>query len=270
MEQLKQALLNTYEWKGAKQKLNGEITQKTIKLVNASKEELQQFFDYSNLMLHNSSASKPGRYTVLCSILDQTNRCNAELLLRWFRNEEKIDQITLSNAIREFTSANKDVIEPKEKLTAQSIASKLPEIFNSVPLTLLEDACLDTLGKFNKKHLTLTFVAKQGINLTPKERAEFTTKVTADKTLKDVIKEQCAIPNTIKIEFKEQGLKYLEFRTIIQMKNDKYSSIPSDQLKLLRDRLLPALHKDVNRHITFWENQKDRIQQVMDSKEETC
>src|SRR5574344_287661 len=107
MGQLKEALLKTYTWKGPKQKVNGETTQTVTKLVNASQEELQKFFKYCNLMLHNTSKNKPGRYSVLCTIVDQINRCNAELLLRWFRNE-KIDQVSLLAAIKEFITNNKE------------------------------------------------------------------------------------------------------------------------------------------------------------------
>ena len=40
----------------------------------------------------------------------------------------------------------------------------------------------------------------------------------------------------------------------------------SDQLKLLSNKLLPSLEKEINKHITFWESQKDKILQVANSK----
>ena len=267
MEQLKEALLKTYVWKGPKQKVNGEIIQVTTKLVDATQEELQQFFQYCNLMLHNTSKNKPGRYPVLCTIIDQLNKCNAELLLRWFRNE-KIDQSSLLIAIRDFVSNNKDVIGPKEKLLAKDIAN-VPNIFSNIPVTLLEDACLDILGKFNKKHITLTFIAKQGIVLTQKEQKELVGTLKSDGTIQsweDVLKQQCSLPDTINIIFKQKGFTYPEFKTMINIKNDKYSAMSSDQLKVLRDKLLPSLEKEVNKHITFWESQKDKIQQIANSK----
>ena len=263
MEQLKEALLKTYTWKGPKQKVNGETTQTITKLVDASQEELQQFFQYCNLMLHNTSKNKPGRYSVLCIIIDQINRCNAELLIRWFRNE-KIDQVSLLTAIKEFIANNKEILGPKEKLIANDIANNIPKVFSNVPVNLLEDACLDILGKFNKKHITLSFIAKQGIALSLKEQNDFSKNTTI--SCSEQIKQECSLPTNIELCFKQKGFTYSEFKTLINIKNDKYSSMSSDQLKLLSNKLLPSLEKEINKHITFWESQKDKILQVANSK----
>ena len=263
MEQLKEALLKTYTWKGPKQKVNGETTQTITKLVDASQEELQQFFQYCNLMLHNTSKNKPGRYSVLCIIIDQINRCNAELLIRWFRNE-KIDQVSLLTAIKEFIANNKEILGPKEKLIANDIANNIPKVFSNVPVNLLEDACLDILGKFNKKHITLSFIAKQGIALNLKEQNDFSKNTTI--SCSEQIKQECSLPTNIELCFKQKGFTYSEFKTLINIKNDKYSSMSSDQLKLLSNKLLPSLEKEINKHITFWESQKDKILQVANSK----
>ena len=40
----------------------------------------------------------------------------------------------------------------------------------------------------------------------------------------------------------------------------------SDQLKLLRDKLLPTLQSNIKKHILFWESQKEKIQEVALSK----
>lgn len=268
MEQLKEALLKTYTWKGPKQKVNGETIQTTTKLIDASQEELQQFFQYCNLMLHNTSKNKPGRYSVLCTVIDQINRCNAELLIRWFRNE-KIDQVSLLTAIKEFIANNKEILGPKEKLVANDIANDIPKTFSNVPVTLLEDACLDTLGKFNKKHITLSFIAKQGIVLNSKEENDFSKIKNSDGIImsySEQIKQECSLPDNIDLCFKRKGFTYPEFKTLINIKNDKYSSMSSDQLKLLSNKLLPSLEREINKHITFWETQKDKILQVANNK----
>lgn len=273
MDQLKKALLNSYVWKGAKQKINGEIIQTTVKLVDASEEELKQYFEYCNMMLHNTSKNKPGRYVVLFNVLDQINKCNSELLLRWFRSEEKTDQKTLLISIRKFIENNKDVTKPMNKLEAMDIASKLPVEFEHVPVTLLEDACLDTLGKFNKKQLTLTFISKQGIWLSPKENPDLRGKKLQDgrsQTSIEVIKEKCSIPTSIDLTLRDGGLTFNEFKTAIEMKNDKYSNMTTSQLKLLRDRLLPSLAISVKKHVLFWESQKEKIEEVAISKGFQC
>ena len=268
MEQLKKALLNNYVWKGPKQKVNGEITQVTIKLVDASEEELRQYFEYCNMMLHNTSKNKPGRYPVLFNVIDQEYKCNSELLLRWFRSEEKTDQKTLLISIRKFIENNRDVTKPMSHLKAKDIASKLPTEFEEVLVSSLEDACLDTLGKFNKKHLTLTFISKQGIWLTAKETSDLNKKLQGEKTKSkiDKIKQECSIPDSIDLLIKENGLTFSEFKTALEIKNDKYSNMSSDQLKLLRDKLLPTLQSNIKKHILFWESQKEKIQEVALSK----
>lgn len=273
MEQLKQALLNSYVWKGPKSKINGQVTQSSVRLVDASEEQLKQYFEYCNMMLHNTSKNKPGRYGVLFNTLDQINKCNSELLLRWFRGEEKTDQKTLLLSIRKFIENNKDVTKPMSKLEAMDIASKLPVEFEHVPVTMLEDACLDILGKFSKKQLTLTFISKQGICLNTKESSELHGRKSQEGVSQNtigVIKERCSIPDSVSLILKEGGLSFSEFKTAIEMKNDKYSNMTSDQLKLLRNKLLPALSISVKKHILFWESQKEKIQEVSLSKGFQC
>ena len=55
--------------------------------------------------------------------------------------------------------------------------SNLPDAFEDLPIDLVLDASLDRLGAFNKKHITRTFILKQGVWLTPTEIKELSANL---------------------------------------------------------------------------------------------
>ena len=53
---------------------------------------------------------------------------------------------------------------------------------------------------------------------------------------------------------------------MINLKSKKYSDLTTDQLRLLRDRILFSLEDDVRLHADQWEERKKQIIKVMESK----
>lgn len=118
-----------------------------------------------------------------------------------------------------------------------------------------------TKSKFNKKHLTLTFILKQGLWFTPEELKEFTIK-NEDGTIKDriaLVRERLGLKPDAGIYLTPKGLSFSQLQSMITLRSRKYSELTSDQLKTLRNVVLFSLGEEVRFHESQWE---DRIAQI--------
>ena len=71
--------VKSFVWKLAR-KADG--TQEEVRLVDATPEQLQQFFNHCYSMLYSTDKLNPGRYVLLDIIKEQREKCNVELYLR--------------------------------------------------------------------------------------------------------------------------------------------------------------------------------------------
>lgn len=271
-EKLEEALMNkknniaSYIWKGKKVKQGDKFVQEEIKLVNASAKQLKEFYEYCNLMLNNSSKDEPGRYHVLKMVQEQRERCNVELFLRSVEtSDEKLPRYILNEQIQEILG---QMNASARDLTLQSVTANCPSEFKNLPLSLIIDGCLDKLGVFNRKHLTLAFILKQGVWLTPQEITDLTEKDStgAVKNRLDVIRERLNIDKNIMFRINSKGLSYTHLRAMLQLKNKKYSELTTDQLKVLRNRILFNLENEIKYHIRQWEGRIAQIEEVAEAR----
>lgn len=85
----------------------------------------------------------------------------------------------------------------------------------------------------------------------------------------EVIKERLILPN-IKLRVDPKGFSYSEFRSLIHLSPlPKISSLPTDTLRLLRDKVFILLDADTDYHITKWEEIKSNIEKVAEYKKIT-
>ena len=178
-ERLNQALMskkndiNSFVWKGARVKIGDQFVQEEIQLVKASDAQLQNFYNYCNTMLYNTSKDYPGRHIVLNAIEDQYNRCDAELCLRKLESSEdsKIPRHKLNIQIQKTLALNPDI--NVKDLTFGNVANVEDE-YADIPLPLIVEGCIDQLGIFDRRYLKLSFILRQGVWLTQQELADLT------------------------------------------------------------------------------------------------
>lgn len=259
--ELKKSDVNSYIWKGPKKEVNGEIMQEVVPLMSATEEQLNRFYKHCWSMLYNTDKENPGRCILMDIIKDQIERCNCELFLRWLESEKKYPRFTFVTTIRNVLDSNKDSIDNPEKAPISLIVGGCPDEFKNIPIGLVIEACIDRLGKFNKKHLTLTFILKQGLWFTPEELKEFTIK-NEDGTIKDriaLVRERLGLKPDAGIYLTPKGLSFSQLQSMITLRSRKYSELTSDQLKTLRNVVLFSLGEEVRFHESQWE---DRIAQI--------
>lgn len=261
--------INSFVWKGHKTLDSaGKYKQTEQRLVDMNEFELNTCYDHCKTMLFNKDVQNPGRYLVLELISDQRDRCGAELFLRYVEQNNGLTRFSLIGAINEFLNNNKEALKGT-KPTMNIVFSGLPDEFQKIPLNLVMDGCLDRLGTFNKKHITRTFILKQGIWLTPTEAKEL-IEYDVDGTPLDrllTIRERLNIKEVEKLYINSKGLNFTQMRAMLNIKpNKKYLDLTTAQLETLRNRLLFNLEEAVKEHITAWERRMEEIELVAEFK----
>lgn len=260
--------INSFIWKGRKQEVNGALVQEEKRLVDCTEEELRNFYAHCDSMLYNTNKDYPGRYVLLDIIKDQRQRCNAELFLRWLEQEQHMPRFKFLEALVSFLDINKDGIDPKE-YPIEGTMCGCPKEFGDIPTETVREGCLDRLGKFNKQHITLTFILKQGLWFTAQESKDLVEKDPKTGQIRDkieVAKERLGLKPTMPLYVTPKGLSYSQLRSMVNLKSKKYTELTTDQLKVLRNRILYSLEDEVKFHISQWETRKNQIKLVCDAK----
>lgn len=255
----------SFVWKLARQ---ADGTQEEIRLVDASPEQLQQFFNHCHSMLYSTDKLNPGRYVLLDIIKEQREKCNVELYLRKLKDGSLTDgksypRHLYCQDVLSCIGKNKTIF-PQSKLKDLSISlitGGLPSEFERLSIASVIDGCLDQLGIMDNKHITFSFILNLGIFLTPEEMKEFNEKDKDGNTRSklEIIKERLNIKPSVRLTVKPSGLNFTELRAMLNLRPKKYSALTTDQLVTLRNKVLFRLEQEVNFHIEQWE---ERIRQI--------
>lgn len=262
----KKADIKSFVWKGEKKEVNGVLTQEEVRLIDADENQLKKFYNHCMSMLYNQDKQNPGRYLLLDIIKDQIARCNCELFLRWLEQEKGKPRFTFLSDVRTILDNNKDSIPDTKSVPISAIVGGCPDEFKEIPISLIIDGCIDRLGYFNKQHITLSFIVKQGLWFTQQELKDLTER-NEDGTIKDrieVVKERLGLelkPN-INLYITPKGLTFGQLKAMLLLRSKKYSELTTDQLKTLRNVILFALSDEVRFHINQWESRITQLKEV--------
>lgn len=256
----------SFVWKLARK---SDGTQEEIRLVDATPEQLNTFYNHCKSMLYSTDKLNPGRYTLLEIIGEQRRKCNVELFLRKLEqgsicaDNKPYPRHLYIQDLRAYMNAHKEDF-PSNELKNISIAActgGLPREFERISIEEVLDGGLDQLGYFDNKHITFSFILNMGVYLTPVEMKEFDEKDKDGNTRSklEVIKERLNIKNTVRLTVKPAGLNFNELRAMVNLKPKKYSELTTDQLIVLRNKVLFKLENEVMFHIEQWE---ERIRQI--------
>lgn len=256
--------VNNFVWKGQKVKdESGNFAQEEIRLVDASESDLKRFHAHCKTMLFNTDKKYPGRVNLLKEILDQRNRCGVELFYRE-ADARRTTRFAIVDALKGAIAKAQPSPVELESLTIGDLMT-VGSDYQNLPVQLIIDGGLDKLGRFDRTHITLTFIMKQGLWFTPQERKEFADLfVKSDKKVDKAtpIKAQLGLPKDIKLHFNPSGLTYTELKSMLSLKNKKYSELNTEQIRTLRYKMLFALEDEVNFHISQWNVRIYQIEEV--------
>lgn len=270
---LQKALAEEFVWKGEKRKEGDKFVQDSVRFVDMTNEELQKCYNHCNKMLYNEDPKNPGRYKVLIEVKDQIDKCNRELMLRYFENSymrnnrQETRREDLYLILRELKNNNPQ-IEDWTNLPLSKFTSNLPSEFNKVSVDDTVDACLDYLGSLDKSHLTMTFIAKMGLWFTKAEEIEL--KAGSNLERLKLAKEKLHLPQRLNLRFSDKGLSYHEMKAMLSLpKRQRYKDMTNEQLSVLRNKILPRYQKEIDTHIYNWNTLKKQIEIVAKQREFT-
>ena len=271
----KESNIENFVWKGPKKEINGVRVQEEIKLIDATPEQLKQFYAHCQSMLYSEDKKNPGRKILLNIIKDQRQKCNAELYLRWLENkyltnipEQRVvyPRFLYVKDIREALELNIETIKKEDYSTTPItiLTSGVPMEFRDVTINDVILGGVDLLGLFDRSHLSLSFITKMGVWLTDKEMNELLERDEKGKARNriEVIKERFNLRKDINLYPNEHGLSYNELRAMLNLKTKKYSELTTDQLVVLRDKVLFRFEDEVRFHISQWEDIISKLKQV--------
>lgn len=261
---------SNYIWKGEKIKDKDEITQKSEKMIDMTPERLKECYAKCEKMLHNTDPEHLGRYKVLEQVDDQINKCNVELLLRFFENAYLHNNRTPTRrhslwiSLREMMANNPEITD-WTKVPITLVSNDVPNEFQNVYISDVLEGCLDKLGAFDKRHLTMTFITKMGLWFTKQEENELKGNSNVERLRS--AKERLRLPDKLPLRISEKGLSFHEMRAILVLpKKQKYSDMTTEQLVTLRDKVLLRFQREVDGHIFSWKRLQRQLLQVAASK----
>ncbi len=236
-----------------------------IRLMDMDAAYLQTVYNHCISMLFNTDKGTPGKYQIKKNIKTFINHCNAELLKRFLLYESNIPflktPLDLVRAINEFKKAK----SLRETDTVDNMFEHLPVEYESVTFEDLIAACLDRLEIINRNMISENFILSQGVWLTDSEKEELNEK-DSSKSWLDIVKEKLMIPNA-RLRTNSKGFSYNELRLLIHLPiSPKITSLPTETLKLFRDKVFLLLDINTDFFIKKWETIKSNIEKVADYK----
>lgn len=238
---------------------------KEVPMMQMSYKELQKVYNHALAMLYNKNFKTLGKYEVKKNIQSTNTKCNAELFLRYILFELTDFPLKTHRDVLEYLNAQR-MQGLTDKTNIEEIFGTVPREFVNLTLVDLIKACLKT-ESFNKKLISDKFILAQGIWLTNSEiqnLTEYDENGNKRKYL-EVMKERLFVKGNLKVV--PNGLSYADFRALINLDNyPKISDLPTNTLKLLRDRILLLLDNDIDWHIQKWLKIKENIERVAKEK----
>ena len=263
--------LKSFVWKFARQ---SDGTQPEIKLMDATEEQLKSFYKHCKSMLYNTDKVNPGRYVLLDLIREQRAKCNVELFIRKLESgsigNRPCPRFVLWQNILDFQKKNAEYFAEHDfyKSPISTYIENLPAEFERIPMKDVMDACIDQLGICSNKHITFSFIINLGICLSPDELKKFDAKDEQGNKISklSLIKERLGINPNTRLIVKPGGLNFDELRSIITLRPKKYVELTSDQLTVLRNKILFRLENEVSMHALQWERKLKEINKVCEFK----
>ena len=242
---------------------------KEIRMMDMNAEELQHSYNHVLEMLNNKDPYHPGVQRKRDQVRKMWDYANTELLLRHILYDCNVEGLKTNKDLLDYISAHKKASNVTNSDYVCTIFTGLDERYNKITIDYLLSACLDALPAFNKKLIPDKFILSLGIWLTEQEKKDLTDYDTNGRfrNRKDVIKERLFLNSSVDIRFNSKGLTYSEFRALLRLENrPKFSTMTTEVITLLRDKVLLLLDQDLEYHIQKWSILKEKLEIIASTK----
>ena len=239
-----------------------------VRFLDMSQEELQRCYNHTTDMLYRKTNYKFGKLEVRKNIKKMYDACNSELLHRYIQHELTVDVFKTNKDILDFINRFKETSGVKNEDNITIMFSGLPKEFETLTIGDLLKACLDICEPINRRLISNKFIMSLGIWLTEDEKRDLTEFDSNGKLRPwlQVMKERMFVDGGY-FRVCPTGLSYSELRSLLNLEQRaKVSGIPSNTLRLIRDKILLLLDNDLEYHIKKWNTIKEQIEKVAEYK----
>ena len=271
---------SNFVWKGQKKKEGDKFVQDSEKFIEMTPERLKECYKHCEKMLYSDDPKNLGRYNVLDEVVEQINKCNVELFLRYCENSylrrenfAATPRFKMMLSLRQFIRNSEAEAEEKgitldwKEISLTHTTNELPAEFSDISVADALEGCIDNLGSMNKQHLTMTFITKMGLWFTKAEENELKGEKNSNVERLKIAKERLHLPTKLILRFSEKGLSYHEMRAMLTLpKKQKYSDMTTEHLVTLRNKVLLRFQSEVDGHIYNWKKLQKQIELVAKSK----
>lgn len=260
-------------------KKNGE--QREIKMVDMTEDEIKEAVSLCGQMLYNKDPARLGRVHVLRIIEKQKRCCTVAMFMKWIKARYKKSDYDLHKTLRSFVENNVAECPDIENMPiSRCIGDICPQQFSDIMIKEVMQACVGALGIFDSRYMTKSIIFRQGIALLKKDIKQLTPSreeymeiasryndkkdiPTGKKMVLEVIKLRLGLDRSSAIFLNPTGLTYEEFRSMIYIsKGMRYSDMTTDQLTVLRNKMLLILENEVYKHIKQWNTRMNQLNAV--------
>ena len=239
-----------------------------VRFLDMSQEELQRCYNHTTDMMYRKTNYKFGKLEVRKNIKKMYDACNSELLHRYIQHELTVDVFKTNKDILDFINRFKETNGVKNDDNITIMFSGLPKEFETLTIGDLLKACLDICEPINRRLISNKFIMSLGIWLTEDEKRDLTEFDSNGKLRPwlQVMKERMFVDGGY-FRVCPTGLSYSELRSLLNLEQRaKVSGIPSNTLRLIRDKILLLLDNDLEYHIKKWNTIKEQIEKVAEYK----
>ena len=270
--------VNSFVWKGPKEDFGGQKIQREVRLVDATDDQLRGFYKHCMSMLYSTNPVNPGRFTLINKIQEDRENCNTELYLRYLENNyhtetdrAKYPRFQYLQDMKKWLSRNTTEVPPANyyDIPITAIVGNVPEEFSRLSIGMVIDGCLDQLDRIVKKPITLNFILNLGVWFTPDELVDLSEKDPETGKMRDrrdVVIERLGLKNNAKIKIDPKGLTYSELRSMLRLKNSRFSELTTDQLLVLRNKVLFILEQEIATHAELWIEKLKQLTKVAEMR----
>lgn len=270
--------VNSFVWKGPKEDFGEQKIQREVRLVDATDDQLRGFYKHCMSMLYSTNPVNPGRFTLINKIQEDREKCNTELYLRYLENNyhtetdrAKYPRFQYLQDMKKWLSRNTNEVPPANyyDIPITAIVGNVPEEFSRLSIGMVIDGCLDQLDRIVKKPITLNFILNLGVWFTPDELVDLSEKDPETGKMRDrrdVVIERLGLKNNAKIKIDPKGLTYSELRSMLRLKNSRFSELTTDQLLVLRNKVLFILEQEIATHAELWIEKLKQLTKVAEMR----
>lgn len=230
-------------WQGPLEMVDGKNIRRTVKLSEASVEDLKRFDIHCSKMLDGD-----GKITGKKKRLDLAEqlllKCKCELTVRNLSDKMNITKEELGRTLNDL-----DLKSTKYNVRIGDVLQDV--LYKDADLKLCIESCLDCIGSFVSNYIPFGFIIDLGVQ----KDSDF-------GSIEEVM-EYLKLPQKCGLSYKYNGLDVIVLSRILKARGKKFGDISTITLEDMCKRVVPSYIYKIQRQIKKWQELKSAINEEL-------